>query len=83
MRVIILDEAKAEHKALPARERVAIQSAIEKLIAYGLQLGFSRSSAVRGIDDTLRELHPRAGRSPWWAFYRRSGEFIVNSFDRI
>lgn len=48
----------------------------EKLDAAEDGLGFPHSSAVQGAD-RLRELRPRAGRSPWRAFYRRIGGDIV------
>ena len=50
--------------------------AIEKLEAFGPQLGFPHTSAVQGYA-SLRELRPRAGRSPWRALYRRVGEVSV------
>jgi hypothetical protein len=40
------------------------------------RLGYPHSSRVRGAAD-LRELRPRAGRSPWRAFYRRIGEEMI------
>ncbi|MBA2277797.1 MAG: type II toxin-antitoxin system RelE/ParE family toxin [Chloroflexia bacterium] len=49
--------------------------AIEKLELLGDQLGYPHSSNVRGT--SLRELRPRAGRSPWRAFYQRVGDRIV------
>ncbi len=41
----------------------------------GLLLGVPHTSQVKG--SSLRELRPRQGRSPWRAFYRRSGELLV------
>ena len=61
---------------LPEREREAMLHAREKLDVAGDRLGFPHSSAVQGAD-RLRELRPRAGRSPWRAFYRRAGGDIV------
>ena len=48
----------------------------EKLEALGPGLGYPHSSAVRDAD-RLRELRPRAGRSPWRGFYRRFGDVFV------
>lgn len=44
--------------------------------AMGGQLPYPHSSAVKGAD-RLRELRPRAGRSPWRAFYRCIGDVAV------
>lgn len=49
---------------------------MEKLEAYGDLLGFPHTSNLKGAD-RLRELRPRAGRSPWRAFYRRIGDTLV------
>lgn len=49
-----------------------MQDALKKLEQYGDRLPFPHSSKVVGRD--LRELRPRAGRSPWGAFYRRIGQ---------
>lgn len=53
-----------------------MQNAFEKLEVYGDQLPFPHSSRVKGAA-RLRELRPRAGRSPWRAFYRRVGATLV------
>jgi hypothetical protein len=68
--------ADKEFRALPSGERDAMQNAFEKLEVYGDRLPFPHSSKVMGAAD-LRELRPRAGRSPWRAFYRRIGETLV------
>lgn len=47
-------------------------AAVDKLEAHGDSLRFPHSSSVRNAD-RLRELRPRAGRSPWRSFYRRVG----------
>ncbi len=47
-----------------------------KLSAYGPRLGYPHTSAVRGAR-LLRELRPRAGRSPYRALYRRIGDTFV------
>ena len=71
-------EAEAERKALPANEVAALINADAKLAALGTRLTFPHTSDVRGISETLRELRPRAGRSPFRALYRQVGqEFIV------
>ena len=63
-----------ELECLPPRERVAVLNAVEKLRAVGSQLPYPHSSAVRG--GRLRELRPRAGRSPWRALYVRVEDWI-------
>lgn len=56
-----------------------MQHAFEKLEIYGDQLPFPHSSRVKGAA-WLRELRPRAGRSPWRAFYRRvSGTLVIGA----
>jgi hypothetical protein len=70
------DDHEAELGRIPAAERVAVLNAAEKLEALGPGLGYPHSSAVRDAD-RLRELRPRAGRSPWRGFYRRFGEVLV------
>jgi len=74
--VLFTDEAADERLALPANERSALLHAVEKLEAFGPQLGYPHSSAVAGATG-LRELRPRAGRSPWRAFYQRVGDVFV------
>lgn len=61
---------------LPARELVALSNAIEKLRAMGPNLPAPHQSNVEGAE-SLRELRPRAGRSPWRGFYRRIGDVFV------
>jgi len=50
-------------------------AAFDKLTAFADQLAYPHSSLVRGT--RLRELRPRAGRSPWRALYQRVGDRIV------
>ena len=50
--------------------------AMEKLEALGPNLPYPHSSDVQGAGG-IRELRPRAGRSPWRAFYRRIGDEMV------
>ena len=66
--------AVEELKRLPAQEQAAMLSAIAKLEAIGPTLGFPHTSQVQ--DANLRELRPRAGRSPWRAFYRQFGQVL-------
>jgi len=50
--------------------------AFEKLETFGDRLPYPHQSAVRGAAP-IRELRPRAGRSPWRGFYARAGEDFV------
>lgn len=77
MDVVFCVEVEEELNRLPRRERLAMLTAFEKLEVLGDQLPSPHSSAVKGIRETLRELRPRSGRSPWRAFYRRVGNVIV------
>lgn len=61
---------------LPKAERNALIHAVDKLEAFGPQLGYPHTSAVQGFAG-LRELRPRAGRSPWRALYQRVGDVFV------
>jgi hypothetical protein len=74
--VVFHPSAREEHKALPRNERAAIDNVVEKLQAMGPQLPFPHQSAVRGAVG-LRELRPRAGRSPWRALYARVEDTFV------
>jgi hypothetical protein len=74
--VAYLPEAERERTALPKGERSALINADAKLGAYGPQLGYPHTSAVRGAE-SLRELRPRAGRSAWRALYRQVGQVFV------
>ncbi len=76
VRVEVHPDAEGELQALPAAERAAMHNAFEKLESYGDQLPFPHTSRVKG-GPQLRELRPRAGRSPWRAFYRRVGDTLV------
>lgn len=51
-------------------------NAAAKLEAIGPALGYPHTSAVQGASH-LRELRPRAGRSPWRALYRLVGDRFV------
>ncbi len=75
MEVIIHAAAVPEYPS-DLREQLAMDHVVRKLRALGELLGFPHSSAVRSAFG-LRELRPRAGRSPWRAFYRRIGDAMV------
>lgn len=74
--VVYLEDAEQERLVLPKAERNALIHAVEKLEAFGPRLGYPHTSAVQGFAG-LRELRPRAGRSPWRALYQRVGEVFV------
>src|SRR5450759_4613186 len=76
--VVYLPEAESERLVLPKMERNALIHAVEKLEAFGPQLGYPHTSAVQGFTG-LRELRPRAGRSPWLALCRRLIDVFVLS----
>jgi hypothetical protein len=59
-----------------AKERAAVDHAVEKLEAMGPTLPFPHSSNVQGWED-LRELRPKAGKSPWRPLYRQVGDPFV------
>jgi len=70
--------ARAEADAIPKQERRAVDNAVDKLAALGPSLPFPHSSKVMGDPGgSLRELRPRAGRSPWRCVYRRIGDVFV------
>jgi hypothetical protein len=72
--------ARPEFHALPPVEKEAMRNAIGKLEQAGEALAYPHSSRVRGAVN-LRELRPRAGRSPWRGFYRRVGtEIVIGAF---
>ena len=74
-------EALAEQEAIAAAgERAALRRAVRKLRTLGPGLGSPHTSALRGrAARGLRELRPRAGSSPWRAFYRQLGQrtFVI------
>jgi len=74
--VVYLPEAECERDQLPANERVALHNAVVKLEGFGPALGYLHTSAVKGVAK-LRELRPRAGRSPWRRLYRQFGDTMV------
>ena len=75
MDVDIAAEAREELKALPPDELRAMFNALEKLQVIGAQLPYPHSSQVQGTQ--LRELRPRAGRSPWRVLYQRIDDRLV------
>ena len=74
--VLIHPEAEVELQKLPVKERVAVDSAMEKLRVLGPSLPYPHSSNVQCADN-LRELRPRQGRCAWRAFYRKIGDSFV------
>ncbi|MEX2100062.1 MAG: type II toxin-antitoxin system RelE/ParE family toxin [Acidimicrobiia bacterium] len=73
--VVYHPEAEDELGSIPVvRERTAITHVVEKLAALGPRLPFPHQSHVEG---PIRELRPRAGRSPWRAFYGQIGDTFV------
>ncbi|MBO4205050.1 type II toxin-antitoxin system RelE/ParE family toxin [Micromonospora echinofusca] len=74
--VLVHPEADLELGKIGPRERVAILNALKKLQEIGPTLGYPHTSDIRGAN-ALRELRPRAGRSPWRAFYRQIGSALV------
>lgn len=63
---------------MPAQERKAIDNAVDKLASLGPALAFPHSSKIMGDPGgALRELRPRAGRSPWRCIYERIGDVFV------
>ncbi len=71
-------KARAEADAVPAHERKAVDNAVDKLASLGPLLPFPHSSKVMGDPGgSLRELRPRAGRSPWRCIYQRIGDVFV------
>lgn len=74
--MLVHPDADTELNKVPAKERVAIVNALEKLRVAGPALGYPHTSLVRGAYG-VRELRPRQGRSPWRAFYRQIGQSLV------
>jgi hypothetical protein len=71
-------KARAEADAIPSQERKAVDNAVDKLASLGPTLPFPHSSKVMGDPGgSLRELRPRAGRSPWRCIYERIGDVFV------
>ncbi len=74
--VVYLPDAERERDVLPGKERHALYNAVAKLEALGSALGYPHTSAVQGAP-SLRELRPRAGRSPWRGLYWPVGDRFV------
>lgn len=71
-------KARSEAVAIPLQERKAVDNAVDKLASLGPRLPFPHSSKVMGdLGGSLRELRPRAGRSPWRCIYERIGDVFV------
>jgi hypothetical protein len=70
-------DANQEAMHLPVGERRALMNAVAKLEAFGDQLGTPHTSQVKASRFGIRELRPRAGRSPWRALYRRVVDRLV------
>lgn len=71
-------KARIEADAIPSQERKAVDNAVDKLASLGPTLPFPHSSKVMGDPGgSLRELRPRAGRSPWRCIYERIGDLFV------
>jgi hypothetical protein len=78
MEVLLHSGAEDELKALrglSVQEHAAMLRAINRLRTVGPTLGYPHTSQVRGTK--LRELRPRAGHSPWRAFYWRVSEVLI------
>jgi hypothetical protein len=69
------DARREFNELLPPAEKDAMVHVIEMLEENGERLGHPYTSDAR-IAANLRELRPRAGRSPWRAFYRRIGDVM-------
>ena len=76
-------DAQEELRRLPSAERRAVMTAAAKLEAFGDQLGAPHSSQVKGSHAGIRELRPRAGRSPWRVLYRRVGGTMVRRSETV
>lgn len=74
--VVYLPGARLERDKLSEKERAALRNAVEKLKSLGATLPFPHSSAAAGAE-SLRELRPRRGSSPWRALYRQIGDVFV------
>jgi hypothetical protein len=71
-------KARVEANAVPTHELKAVDNAVDKLASLGPLLPFPHSSKVMGDPGgSLRELRPRAGRSPWRCIYQRIGDVFV------
>jgi hypothetical protein len=70
-------DAREELMRLPVTERSAIMNSVAKLVVFGDQLGAPHTSQVKGSRLGIRELRPRAGRSPWRPLYRRVADRLV------
>lgn len=69
MTVVASEEFAAWFRALADADRKAVDGAIGKLRALGLDLPYPHSSAIEGASIAMRELRPKAGASPLRVFY--------------
>lgn len=67
--VVTTEEFDAWLADLTAPEQAAVVNVVAKLEILGVALPFPHSSAVEGATEHIRELRPKAGRSPLRAFY--------------
>src|SRR5437870_999214 len=73
MEILLHPLAHSELARVPMGERRAIANAIDKLRRPVHSWPTRTRARCRG----QRELRPRAGRSPWRAFYQRAGALLV------
>lgn len=69
MEIFGTDEFEAWYLGLDEAGQEAVDAVVEKLGVAGVRLPFPHSSAIEGADAALRELRPKAGRSPLRIFY--------------
>lgn len=67
--VFTTDEFDAWLEGLSDPDAESVGFVVELLASSGLSLGSPYSSAIRGATFALRELRPKAGRSPLRVFY--------------
>src|SRR5690554_1505507 len=79
--VIVTNEFTAWYQELSEGESDAVFRVIDLLEVSGVKLGYPHSSAIKGADWPLRELRPKAGRSPIRIFYafdpRRAAVLLI------
>jgi hypothetical protein len=63
------DEFEAWYLGLEEAGQETIDAVVEKLGVAGVQLPFPHSCSIEGTREPLRELRPKAGRSPLRVFY--------------
>jgi hypothetical protein len=75
MKLIYLIGVPSEIDQLPPAERKAMLNALDKLAILGDQPDYPHTSQIKETD--LREVRPRAGRSPWRALYQRDAGVML------